>query len=550
MDLAILKEKNVHSIGIKNKYFGQSIYADRTIQEFWRLMMNKRTNVIKEFEEAVERVEFSLSAKSFLNLIRDLFRKLDYPKTISLQNAEQYFKLEFETPESGYESILALLVLAYNTNRDALLKQLTFIIDWHTKIGKQISVDVILEILGECSISEQVGLTTEQQQVCDFISRHPELSEKEVHQLFNASRLLAGKKEISMPTFINHVRALKSKLRFRIVPGFDYYRLGLFPMMIKLWITKPLSPMNPTIVHPYIRYTNVLFEDKSKKLIQIGIIPPREHVKDFIRDLKNNPYVDTFQVYCYQHTTDGLNARYISRIAHSWEVNERNIESIFSHTPLEFISDQYLLLPRTFEYWHDWVDFTKERGERTIPLDYEKLLVIHGLWKSVGLSKKLKVSPYSVVNLYEQSGLKLSYKRVMKIVKQLEKQQVFRWRPFTRLFSTQLLTVFIDRPSEELEFLIKSSLNYLPQYSLLSTYDYEYPRNRQLLIEINIPKATSLPFVYSSFLRKHQHELDDFIVSRTVRRTHAQLPLFSLWDVEENKWKWDATMELEIVPVS
>lgn len=512
--------------------------------------MIQRSKIIDEFEKSTERVEYSIAAKGFLRSVRYLLSKLGYPRSISMKEAEQYFDFEFETPEGGYESILSLLVLAYNTDRDAFLKQLTFIIDWHLKLGKPISIDVLLDVLSECSISEYVGLTAEQQQVCDFIARHPDLSEKEVFHLFNSSRHVMGRKQISMPTFINHVRALKTKLRFNIIPGFDYYRLGLFPMMIKMWVTKPITPINPAIVHPYIRYASILFEDRFKRLIQIGIIPPREHVDELIQNLKDNPYIENFQIYCYRSVTEGLNARYISRIAHSWEVNEKNIEGMLTHTPLDYVSDQYIILPRTFEYWHEWADFENDRGERFIPLTYEKLLIIHGLWKSVGLSKKLKVSPYSVIKLYDRDGIKLSYKRVIRIVKKLSKQKVLRWKHFARLFSTQILTVFVENPSEEIEFLLKSTLNYLPQYALLYTHEPENPRNKQMLIEINIPKATSLPVIYSSFLRKHRSELDDFIVARTVRRTHAQLPLYALWDVEQNKWKWDAKTALEIAPVS
>ncbi len=538
----------MHYIWKKNKYFGPVILHDRRVNT-WRLTMIQKNKIIEEFEAVIEKVEYSFASKKFLLSVKQLLRELGYPRSIQMSEAEHYFNFEFETPEGGYESILSLLVLAYNNNRDLLLKQMIFIIDWHLKLGKAISIDVLLDVLGECSISEHVGLTSEQQQVCDFIARHPDRTEKEVFQLFNDSRSMMGRKQISMPTFINHVRALKAKLRFNIIPGFDYYRLGLFPMMIKMWISKPFSAVNPAIVHPYIRYTSVLFEDRFKRLLQIGIVPPRTHVKHLIQNLKENPYIENFQAYCYHSVTDGLNARYISRIAHSWEVNEKNIEGLLSHTPLDYVSDQYLILPRTFEYWHDWVDFEQERGKRLIPITYEKLLIIHGLWKSVGHSKKLKVSPYSVIKLYKEDGIRLSYKRVVRIVRELEKQKVIRWKHFARLFSTQILTIFVENPSEEVEFLLKSSLNYLPQYALLHTYEYEKPRNKQLLIEINVPKATSMPVIYSSFLRKHRRELDDFIVARTVRRTHAQLPLYSLWDIENNQWEWDTKTALEIAPM-
>ena len=502
--------------------------------------------LVKKFEEMVEKVDFSQQSKKFLLKLYELLVTNSFSIKIPKKEFIAKFKdFYFTTGTGGYEEITETLYQAYEQDPAGLIKQITEIIEWTIKVGKPITIDVLFEIITENVVPTNVTLSSEQKTILDLLIKNMGRTEREVYIIYNKYRRnVLGKPEVTFSTFLNHVHSIKKKLFFQIIPSVDYYRLGLYPLGIILWLDK--GEFNPklTIEHPYMRYSSVLFEDYYKKLVFFAVVPPRENVFDVIKQVRQNKNFEYSSFYAYLYSSYGINSKQLSRMGKKWDLNEEYIENLLTYIPLDFLEDLDIRLPNTFDYWHEW-NFFKERGKRILDLDLEKILVLKGLWKATGTNRGLRVNPNAVKKWFE-TDYSLSYQKIKSIIDEFVSKKVIQWRPQIRLMSTRILTILLENPSLELLVAIKNILLQVPNFALLATKNIERPLEEMYFIEINIPKKTSLPTVFNEFLSKHQEEIGRFIVSTTVKRVPSQIDYVSLWDIKNCSWIWNEKIKFSI----
>ncbi len=503
-------------------------------------------HITRSFEHTVRKVEYSLRAKEFLRKFLTYLQERNYPLTLDMMEITHEFDKIVVTGQSGAERIPSVLVPAYNNDPEKLLKRLTYYIDWMIKIGKPVTIDALLEIMLDTSVPENISLSPDQQLILDMIISNLGLTEKEVWAKYNVLREEIGLgKPILFSSFLNQVHHLRKKLRFQIVPITDYYRIGLVPIFITAWIDKGEMGKKITIDHPYMRFTSVLFEDSYKKLAVFAINPPHGHMGDVIREVRLNPSFERPQVHFFESVAHNVNPRTIRKVGSSWSIDEEYLKELLTSTPLDALENMSIKLSSEFVFWHSNVEFTN-RGERIIEVDMFTLLTLHGLLRASGTTKKLKPNANAVRELYLRQNLSIPYARIRKKLDELARKQVFQWRPNMYLLSSRVLTIYVENPSRELEFLLLAAIAIFPKSAILKGYDYHHPERKTLLIEVNIPAVTSLPILFHEFLSNHLDEMDRFVVSPTVKRVPSPLNYEQLWDEKERKWIWNSDMKIDL----